>query len=124
MNKPKVLAVDDTLFMLKTISLALGDDYDVFTLTDPMLVEKFLSQVTPDLILLDYQMPDLNGFDLVPVIRKSEKNKNIPIIFLTSKSTNDPESTAAMLGASDYIVKPFQADVLREKVAKYIAPKI
>ena len=122
-RKPQILAVDDTQVILKTISLALGDDYYVFTLSDPMLVEKYLQQMKPDLILLDYKMPGLNGFDLVPIIRKFEEHKDTPIIFLTSMGTNDNILTAASLGASDFIVKPFKADVLREKVAKLIAQK-
>jgi len=120
-RKPQILAVDDTQVMLKTISLALGDDYDVFTLSDPMMVEKYLRQMKPALILLDYKMPGLNGFDLVPIIRKIEGHKDTPIIFLTSMGTNDNILTAASLGACDFIVKPFKAEILREKVAKHIA---
>jgi len=122
-RKPQILAVDDTPVMLRTISSALGGDYDVFTLTDPMMVEKYLRQMKPDLILLDYKMPGLNGFDLVPIIRKIEEHKDTPIIFLTSMGTNDHILTAASLGASDFIVKPFKAEILREKVAKLIAQK-
>jgi DNA-binding response OmpR family regulator len=122
-RKPQILAVDDTPVMLKTISFALGNDYEVFTLSDPMLVEKFLQQIKPDLILLDYKMPGLSGFDLVHIIRKFEEHKDTPIIFLTSMGTNDNILTAAKLGASDFIVKPVKASLLREKVAKHIAEK-
>jgi len=121
-RKPQILAVDDTPVMLRTISSTLND-YDVFTLSDPLLVEKYLRQIKPDLILLDYKMPGLNGFDLVPIIRSIEEHKNTPIIFLTSMGTNDNIVTAATLGACDFIVKPFKAEILREKVAKHIAVK-
>ena len=120
-RKPLILAVDDAPVILKTISMALGEDYHVFTLSDPMLVEKYLQQSAPDLILLDYKMPGLNGFDLVPIIRKFEKHKDTPIIFLTSMEINSHASSAAMLGACDFIVKPVQMDILREKIAKYIS---
>jgi DNA-binding response OmpR family regulator len=123
LRKPQVLSVDDSPVILKAISVALDDKYDVFTLADPLLVERFLQQNTPDLILLDYKMPMIDGFDLIPVIRKFEKHKNTPIIFLTSMGTNDHVSAAAMLGACDFIVKPFHAEVLREKVAKHIVRK-
>jgi len=69
-------------------------------------------------------MPGINGFDIVPIIRKFEKHKNTPIIFLTSTRTSDHILTAAALGASDFIVKPINVNILREKVAKHIAPKI
>jgi two-component system alkaline phosphatase synthesis response regulator PhoP len=121
--KPQILAVDDTPVMLRTISSVLGGDYDVFTLSDPMMVEKYLRQMKPDLILLDYKMPGINGFELVPIIKNIEGHKDTPIIFLTSMGTNDHIVTAATLGASDFIVKPFNVDTLREKVAKHIAKK-
>ena len=123
LRKPQILSVDDSPVVLKAISVALDKDYDVFTISDPLLVYEYLQQVTPDLILLDYKMPELNGFDLVPAIRKIEKNKNTPIIFLTSMGTSDHVSAAASLGAVDFIVKPFHANTLREKVAKHITPK-
>ena len=122
-RKPQILSVDDSPVVLKAISVALDEDYEVFTLSDPLLVEKFLSKNTPELILLDYKMPRLTGFDLIPVIRKFEKHKDTPVIFLTSMGTTDHVSAAALLGASDFIVKPFHANTLREKVAKHIAPK-
>ena len=122
-RKPQILSVDDSPIVLKAISVALGEEYEVFTLSDPLLVEKFLAQNTPDLILLDYKMPKLTGFDLIPIIRKFEKHKDTPIIFLTSMGTTDHVSAAALLGANDFIVKPFQANVLREKVAKHLVSK-
>jgi CheY-like chemotaxis protein len=122
-RKLRILAVDDTSIMLKTITSTLSDEYKVYTLTDPTLVEKFLQQITPDLFLLDYKMPKLSGFDLVPIIRNFEEHKDTPIIFLTSMGTNDHVSTAAMLGACDYILKPIQKNILCEKVAKHIAKK-
>ena len=123
LRKPHILSVDDSPVVLKAISVALDKDYDVFTLSDSLLVDKYLQRMTPDLILLDYNMPGLNGFDLVPIIRKFKKLKNTPIIFLTSMGTNDHVSAAALLGASDFIVKPFHANTLREKVAKHISRK-
>ena len=123
LRKPQILSVDDSLVVLKAVSVALDKDYDVFTMSDPLLVEEYLKQVTPDLILLDYKMPGLNGFDLVPVIRKMDKHKYTPIIFLTSIGTGNHVSAAASLGAVDFIVKPFHANTLREKVAKHITSK-
>ena len=119
----RILAVDDSPTMLKNITHVLGRDYKVFTLSNPTMVEKFLRQITPELFLLDYKMPEINGFELIPIIRSFEEHKNTPIIFLTSMGTNDHVSAAAMLGVCDFIVKPFEAPVLQEKVAKYIVRK-
>ena len=123
-RKLRVLAIDDAPVTLKIISSALGNDYKVYGMTNPKLVEPFLQQITPELFILDYRMPDLSGFDLIPIIRSFEEHKTTPIIFLTSMGTIDHISAAVKLGACDYIVKPFHAEILREKVAKHIVRKV
>ena len=97
--------------------------YKVFKLPKPEMLESVLAQVTPDLFLLDYRMPGLSGFDLIPIIRRFEEHKDTPVIFLTSEGTMDHVSAAMALGACDFIVKPFQADMLCQKVAKHIVRK-
>ena len=119
-RKLRILAIDDAPVMIKTISAVLNTEYKVYGMTDPTMVEKFLEQITPDLFLLDYQMPKINGFELIPVIRKFEEHKDTPIIFLTSLGTVDYVSSALALGARDFIVKPFQSDNLLEKVGRHI----
>jgi CheY-like chemotaxis protein len=122
-RKMRILAIDDAPVILKTISSILNDEYKVYGMTNPAMLEKFLRQVTPELFLLDYKMPELSGFDLVPIIRGFEEHKDTPIIFLTSMGTIDHVSAAFALGACDFIVKPFQGNILREKIAKYIVRK-
>jgi CheY-like chemotaxis protein len=122
-RKLKILAVDDAPIMLKTIAATL-DDYKVYGMSDPKMLKKFLLQIQPDLFLLDYKMPDLSGFDLVPIIREFPDLQNTPIIFLTSMGDAKIVSNALALGAADYIVKPFQGKQLREKVAKHLKLKI
>jgi CheY-like chemotaxis protein len=121
-RKLRIFAVDDSLVILKIISSLLGD-YEVYTLAKPTLVEKFLHQVTPDLFLLDYKMPELSGFDLIPIIRSFKEHKDTPIIFLTSEGTLDNLSAAVMLGAKDFVVKPVRPEILREKIAAHIVRK-
>ena len=122
-RKMRILAIDDAPVMLKTISSCLSEEYKVYGMTNPMMLEKFLQQITPELFLLDYQMPGKNGFELIPIIRNFKEHKETPVIFLTSKGTVDHVSAAFALGACDYIVKPFQGNILREKVAKHIVRK-
>jgi len=119
----KILAVDDSPVALKSITSALNNDYDVFTVADPLNVEEILQKITPDLFLLDYKMPEINGFELLPIIRGFAEHKDTPIIYLTAFGTPDYVATALALGACDYIVKPFLADNLRSKVAKHITKK-
>ena len=122
-RKLRILAVDDAPVMLKTISSVLSEDYRVYGMTDPTMLEKFLHQITPELFLLDYQMPERSGFDLIPIIRSFKEHKDTPIIFLTSLGTSDHVSAALTLGACDFIVKPFHGNILREKIAKHIVRK-
>ena len=118
--KPLVLTVDDSPAILEAVSAVLSSEYNVFKLPKPAMLENVLKQVNPDLFLLDYKMPDLNGFNLIPIIRSFEEHKDTPIIFLTSEGTVDNITAAIGLGACDFIVKPFNPDQLREKVAKHI----
>jgi CheY-like chemotaxis protein len=122
-RKLKILAIDDMLFMLQTISHVLSKEYKVYKLTNPTMLEDALQYVTPELFLLDCDMPQRSGFALVPAIRSYEAHKTTPIIFLTSTGTADNISTAVKLGAVDYVVKPFKPAMLHQKVAANIVRK-
>ena len=122
-RKLRILAVDDAPVILKTVVSVLSDKYKVYTMADPTQMEIFLQQITPDLFLLDYKMPERSGFDLIPIIRNFNEHKDTPIIFLTSLGTADHLSAAMTLGACDFIVKPFHGNILREKIARHIVRK-
>jgi two-component system chemotaxis response regulator CheY len=87
--------------------------------SEQMLVE-LLKKIIPDLFLLDYNMPVLNGFDLIPIIRKFPGHEETPIVFLTSEGTIDHVTAARHFGACDYIIKPIDKKVLREKIAMHL----
>jgi DNA-binding response OmpR family regulator len=119
-DKPCILAVDDFSVMLRTIHETLKDKYKVYTLSKPEKLKAILQDVKPDLFLLDYNMPQVNGFDLVPVIRSFPEHQETPIIFLTAEGTTEQVTTAIQLGACDFIVKPFDVKSLREKIETYL----
>ena len=118
--RPLILAVDDVPTMLRAVNHALSDRCKVYMLSKSTEVRDFLRKVKPDLILLDYNMPGINGFELVPVIREFSEHQETPIIFMTSEGTVENVSEAMSLGASDFIVKPFSTKDIRSKVATYI----
>ena len=120
---PMVFAVDDSQAILEAVSAVLSNEYNVFKLPKPTMLEDVLKKVKPDLFLLDYQMPEMNGFELIPIIRRFKELKETPIIFLTSEGTVDNFTAAIGLGACDFIVKPFHPEQLREKVAKHIVKR-
>jgi len=115
-RKRIILAVDDSPVLLKSVASVLNDEYKVFTLPRPAEIKRILEQIVPDLFLLDYLMPDINGYELIQIIRSFEEHKETPIIFLTSMETIDSKAA----GAVDFIVKPFSPESLREKISKYI----
>jgi len=120
-NRPVILAIDDVPEILRTVHLVLKDSYKVYTLNDPEKLEELLADLTPDLFLLDYCMPELTGFDLMPIIRSFPEHSETPVIYLTSVRSLDFYNVAQRLGACDYIMKPIDADKLREKIGKHLA---
>ncbi|MCL2212041.1 MAG: response regulator [Treponema sp.] len=121
-NKPHILAVDDVVSELKIIQTALHAKYKVHTISKPESVINFLQIKSPDLIILDYLMPVINGFELIPMIRELPDYKDTPIIMLTSAGTVEQVVEAIALGARDYVIKPFKESELIEKVDKYVKP--
>ena len=117
---PVILAVDDSLSTLKTINTLLCDEYKVCTLPKPEHIRELLKSLTPDLFLLDCNMPVLSGFDLIPIIRSFPQHHDTPIIFLTSEGTMDNVYVAMENGASDFLVKPIDEDMLRSKLATHL----
>jgi len=122
-EKPIVLSIDDNPSILQAVNALLEEHYTVYTMPEvkeePVLT-KLLKKITPDLFLLDCNMPVFNGFDLVHIIRKFPDHEDTPIIFLTSEGTVDHISTAVYMGVCDYIVKPINKEVLREKIALHL----
>jgi DNA-binding response OmpR family regulator len=119
-TKPSVLIVDDVSSMLRAMQYALNDKYKVYILSKSEDVMDFLRNKTPDLILMDYVMPVLSGFDLIPMIRALPEHKDTPIIIITSEGTQEHVNEAMTLGASDFMVKPFKPLELNNKVTKHI----
>jgi putative two-component system response regulator len=119
--RPIILAIDDNVSILKTINHVLKDLYTVYTLPKAEAFREILNKVTPDLFLLDFKMPVVTGFDLIPLIREIPQHEETPIIFLTSEATPDNLSVAIHLGVADFIVKPIDEVILKERIAVHIA---
>ena len=119
-DKPVILAVDDNPFELQTIHFFLKNYYTVYTLPDPNKIKDLLKMITPDMFLLDCQMPGLSGFDLVPIIRNVPLHDETPIIFVTSAGSIDNISVAIHLGACDFVVKPINEITLNDRVSTHL----
>jgi DNA-binding response OmpR family regulator len=114
----KILIIDDDKMILKLSDYVLKDEYEVKCATSGFdgidLAESFL----PDLILLDIEMPQMNGFEVMQALNKSDKCKNIPILMFTSSADRETVLKAKNYGVNDYIVKPFLPEKLLESVEK------
>jgi len=118
--KTSILVVDDVSSMLRAIQYALHDKYKVYVLSKSEDVQDFLKTKKPDLILLDYVMPVINGFELIQMIKGMPEHKDTPIIILTTEGTQNCVNEAMSLGASDFMVKPFKPKELNDKVSKHL----
>jgi CheY-like chemotaxis protein len=122
-RKPRILAVDDVSVVLSAISAVLEKDYEVFCLTRAEQVEKFLMHTMPDLFLLDIEMPNINGHELIKIIRSFDEHKDTPIMFLTGNATVKNFQAAMAQGVADFISKPVDPAVLLKKVQERINKK-
>ena len=117
----KILSIDDS----KTIRLLLARMFRPFQveLREAGNGEEGLAQakeVRPDLIILDYNMPVMDGVTMLQHLRSEPELRSIPVIMLTAESNPKVISTVARLGVRDYVVKPFQEQALIAKVSKVI----
>lgn len=123
-TKPLVLVVDDTPHNLQVLGSALYDNgYNVIIATSGAGALQSLKSSIPDLILLDIQMPVMDGFEVCARIKESSATKDIPVIFLTAVTETSYILKGFKSGAVDYITKPFNTAELTARVATHIALK-
>lgn len=119
-EKKHVLIIDDDPLMLKLIKEYLGDKYEVGTAISGKIGLKFLEKKHTDLILLDYEMPDMKGPEVLTKIRENEALAEVPTIFLTGVTDKSKIVEALVLKPQGYVVKPIERDKLMETVEKFI----
>lgn len=111
----KIISVDDSPTILKEISRYLEDEnFVLVTINEPVKAVMSIIRHKPDLILLDLNMPGINGYELCRIIRNNSMFKHIPIIFVTSNKGIIDQVKARLVGASGYLTKPFsRAELLK-----------
>jgi putative two-component system response regulator len=115
-RREKIIVVDDIATNLSIAKSALSDKYDVFTAPSGAKLLLLLDRLIPDLILLDIEMPEMDGYDVITALKDSEKTTHIPVIFLTGKIDPEHEVKGLNLGAVDYITKPFSRELLLKRI--------
>jgi putative two-component system response regulator len=118
------MIVDDNIANLKIAKNALSDFYDVFTVPSAAKMFDLLERNKPDLILLDIDMPAMDGYEAIKILKSDPATSAIPVIFLTGMSSPEDELKGLSLGAIDYISKPFMPQLLRKRVELHITVEI
>lgn len=113
-----ILMIDDDKVCLSSARGFLGEEHKFVGVLDGAHGLKFLETNDCDLILLDINMPEMNGFEVLEAIRKNEKHVNTPVIFLTSDNDAATETKCLEAGAMDFISKPFVPSVIVSRVHK------
>lgn len=115
-NKKSIVAVDDSVIVLKMLNKVLGEKYDMHAFSGGKRALQFLKDRTPNLIILDIDMPEINGYEMLKMIKEKEHLRDVPVIFLTSNNDKNHVVKAVAGGAKDYVVKPIDEEILTEKV--------
>lgn len=115
----RVLVIDDDQFILDLVGLMLRDRHETIMACSAEDGLKIILENNPDLILLDWMMPGMDGLSLLKLLKGNEKLNKVPVIFLSGKDENSAIMEAKALGASDYIVKPFTRNYLLDRISKF-----
>lgn len=116
----QILIVDDNKLNLTAAKNALSDLYKITAVISGAQALKYLEKNTPDLILLDINMPEMDGYEVMAQIQKNEGLQRIPIVFLTADTDAETEIHCLKSGAQDFIVKPFVPEVMRSRLSRIL----
>jgi sigma-B regulation protein RsbU (phosphoserine phosphatase) len=122
-TRPTILAVDDTPENLDIVKGILLGDYNIKVAVSGKIALKIAQTQSPDLILLDIMMPEIDGYEVCRQLKANPETRDIPVIFLTAKGETADEAEGFKLGAADYILKPVNPPLLKARVKTHLALK-
>jgi signal transduction histidine kinase len=122
-EKPTVLIVDDEPANLKILIATLEDDYNLVVAKNGADALERVTYKTPDLILLDIEMPVMTGYEACEKLKQDPKYRSIPVIFISVLSSEEDEMHGFSIGAVDYITKPFRPSIVQARVRTHIELK-
>lgn len=115
-SQKSIVAVDDSQIVLQTLERMLGEHYAFQGFSKAKRALDYIERRPPSLIILDIDMPEMDGYELLELIMAQPELKNIPVIFLTSNKKKDNVIRAVESGADAYVVKPIDKEVLMDKI--------
>ncbi|GHU67684.1 two-component system response regulator [Clostridia bacterium] len=119
-NRKIVMLVDDNITNLKVGKEILKEKYTTYTVPSAETMFELLGRIRPDMILLDIEMPGMDGFEALRKLKANPAYAGIPVIFLTAKSGENDEREGLSLGAVDYIFKPFSPSLLLLRIENHM----
>jgi len=119
-KKHTILIIDDSDVNIAALIRILSPDYKTLIAMSGHEGIELAKSSSPDLIILDIIMPDMDGFDTIVTLKKAVSTRYIPVIFITALSKPEDETKGLLLGGSDYITKPFSPEVVKQRVKNQI----
>ena len=119
-EKRLIILVDDNPANLRIGKNVLNEKYAVATAPSAEKMFSLLENNSPAMLLLDVDMPEMNGHEAIKILKSKPQTKDIPVIFLTARTDSDDELEGLSLGAIDYIVKPFQPPLLLKRIEVHL----
>lgn len=117
--KKNILIIEDDQLLLETLQIILKEEgYKVTFLRDGQSVSKINRNNLPELIILDFRLPGMNGGEVANYLKNKESTKHVPILMLSA--SNNAKLIAGESGADDFLEKPFDIEVLLERIQKLI----
>lgn len=117
MDKKTILIVEDDTNLAELVKLRLdGNGFNALTAPDGLHMLELMRKIKPDLIILDVMLPKIDGYKLCGLLKNYDPYKEIPVIIFTARSGEESKTMAIDMGGDAYIPKPFDANVLIEKI--------
>ena len=119
-EKNSILIVDDEPANIVALRLILKPKFNIYSATDGKTAIKAATEESPDIILLDVLMPEMDGYDVIKMLKSNEETSRIPVIFIAAMSDVESELEGLSLGAIDYIYKPFSVPLLFKRIEVHL----
>ena len=119
-ERKTIFAVDDNDTFLSQMDDALKNHYNVVTISSGTKVFELIEKITPHLIVLDIEMPEMDGFQVLSRLKAEKRLSNIPVIFLSGMQDESMENRAFSAGVADFIQKPFTTPILSNRIHLHI----
>ena len=120
MDKKSILMIDDVKLNLATAKDVLQNEYILYEASSAQEGFDILNKHIPDLILMDLVMPEMDGYEMIEILKSTRRFMGIPVIILTAHTDSENEVKALELGAADFITKPFVPAVMKRRIETQI----